>query len=320
MRLIRGLHNLRSEPLLASVATIGNYDGVHRGHQAVLTSLVEEGRLRKLPVVVVVFEPTPAEFFAAEKAPSRLNRLVDKLPVLALCGVDYVVCLRFNEALAQTEPEAFAQKLLADSLGVKHLVIGDDFRFGKDRSGDYALLEKVGAASGFTVASHPTVAMADERISSTRIRELLTAGECGQAAALLGQPFRVSGRVAHGDKLGRQLSFPTANIPLRRVRSPVNGVFVVTVEGLVENGVRLEPHRAIANVGHRPTVNGIGDRLEVHLLDFSGDLYGQRLTVSFLAKLREEQKFESVDALKAQISADVEQARSWFINHDPRSD
>lgn len=311
MRLIRGLQNLQSHPITACVATIGNYDGVHRGHQAVLASLAAEGRARGLPVVVIVFEPTPAEFFAAEQAPARLTRLVDKLPTLALCGVDAVLSLRFNESLAATEPAQFANDL-SDLLGVRHLVVGDDFRFGKDRCGDFELLKTVGKQRGYTVETHPTVAAGDERISSTLIRELLAIGDLGKAAGLLGQPFRVTGRVVHGDKLGRQLGFPTANIPLRRNKSPVSGVFVVTVEGL-ESG----PHKAVANVGRRPTVNGVGDRLEVHLLHYKGDLYGKRLTVSFLSRLRGEKKFDSVEMLQQQITTDVQTAETWFQRNDP---
>ena len=238
-----------------------------------------------------------------------------------------MLCLRSNATLAATDPTEFANTLV-DTLGVKHLVVGDDFRFGKDRQGDFALLKTVGTQRGFSVATHPTVEAGDQRISSTLIRELLAAGKLGEAAGLLGQPFRVTGRVTHGEKLGRQLGFPTANIPLRRSRSPLAGVYVVTVEGLADEGLTKDsgvansggargPRQAIANVGRRPTVNGQRDQLEVHLLDYQGDLYGQRLTISFLAKLRGEQKFASLEALKTQIATDVELTRAWFAANDP---
>ena len=306
MQLVRGLHNLRPQHR-GCVATIGNFDGVHRGHQAVLARLFERAAELNLPSCVVIFEPQPREFFAPASAPVRLSRLRDKVQLLADAGVDLVLCLAFNQRLRELSAAAFVQAVLVDGLGVKHLEIGDDFRFGCDRSGDFAFLQQAGASSGFTVEEAATVELNGSRVSSTRVREALQAADFAEAEHLLGRPFAIAGRVVHGQKLGRQLGTPTANVQLKRHRVPLNGVFLVSVEldGVLQPGV--------ANIGVRPSVKADGfAHLEVHLLDFAGDLYDRRVSVVFHHKLRDEQRFASLEALKSAIAADVVAARAFW--------
>lgn len=304
---IRGLHNLRPAHR-GCVATIGSFDGVHLGHQAILRQLIASARAQGLPAVAIVFEPQPHEFFAADKAPARLMRLREKLQALWAAGVDRVLCLQFNQSLRSLSAEAFIQRVLVDGLGIKHLVVGDDFRFGCDRRGDFALLQAKGQEFGFGVSDTHTLAMDGDRISSTRIRQLLEAGDFAEASKLLGKDYNVHGRVVYGKQLGRQLGVPTANVDLRRYRSPLHGVFAVTVEfadGTLVNGV--------ANVGVRPTV--AGDKkplLEVHLFDFSRTIYGAVIDVVFKRKLRDEKKFASLDELKAQLQNDIAEAKAFF--------
>lgn len=304
---IRGLHNLRPEHR-GCVATIGSFDGVHLGHQAILRQLIQTARAAGLPAVVIVFEPQPHEFFAAEKAPARLMRLREKLQALWIAGVDRVLCLHFNQALRRLSAEEFIQQVLVDGLAIKHLVVGDDFRFGCDRKGDYNLLSVKGRELGFSVDDTHTLEMDGDRISSTRIRQLLEAGDFAEAAKLLGKNYSVHGRVVYGKQLGRQLGVPTANVDLRRYRSPLHGVFAVTVEfagGDVVQGV--------ANVGVRPTVSG--DKkplLEVHLFDFSRSIYGAVIDVVFKHKLRDEKKFNSLEELKEQLQIDIQGAKYFF--------
>jgi riboflavin kinase/FMN adenylyltransferase len=305
MEIIRGLHNLRPRHH-GCVATIGNFDGVHLGHQAVLGQLAEKAEAMCLPLVVVTFEPQPQEFFAAI-SPPRLTRFREKVQALRRYAVDRVLCLRFNTRFALQSPQNFIDKLLVEGLGVRYLVIGDDFRFGRDRAGDFALLKQAGEEHGFEVVNMHTFILDGERVSSTRIREALAAGDLNGAEKLLGRPYRMSGRVAHGDKLGRSIGFPTANIHLHRKATPVRGVFVVELYG-----VAGEPLAGVANVGTRPTAEGTRTLLEVHVFDFQGDLYGAHVHVDFLHKLRDERRFESFEALKAQIIRDVEQARAYF--------
>lgn len=309
MEIIRGFHNLRLRHR-GCVATIGNFDGVHLGHQAVLGQLAERAGELNLPTVVVTFEPQPREFFTHGHTPPRLTRFREKIQALRRFSVDRVVCLRFDQALAGLPAEHFVQRLLVDGLGVRYVVVGDDFHFGKGRGGDFAMLQQAGARHGFQVAAMHSFSIDGERVSSTRIRAALAAGDFAVAQKLLGRPYRMSGRVAHGDARGRQLGFPTANIHLHRKSSPLNGVYAVEVFGL-----EREPLAGVANVGTRPTVGGVRSQLEVHLLDFSGDIYGRYLHVDFLRKLRDEKRFESLDALTAQIHADVTEARAF---HDAR--
>jgi riboflavin kinase/FMN adenylyltransferase len=306
--LIRGLHNLRAQHR-GCVATIGSFDGVHRGHRAIIDQLLVQARALGLPSVVMVFEPQPYEFFSGEKAPARLMRLRDKIRVLSACGVDRVLCLQFNQRLRQLSADDFIRQVLVDGLGVKSLVVGDDFRFGCDRAGDFRLLQQAGEQYGFSVSDTCTVQDGGERISSTRIRLALEAEQFSEAARLLGYPYTMRGRVVYGQQLGRTIGVPTANVRLRRYRSPLNGVFAVRLHLVGENGWLP----GVANVGVRPTVGGeTKPILEVHLLDVDRQLYGCEVEVRFEKKLREEQKFPSLDALKAQIYKDIESSRQFF--------
>ncbi|EIK95198.1 bifunctional riboflavin kinase/FMN adenylyltransferase [Pseudomonas sp. M47T1] len=311
MQLVRGLHNLRPQHR-GCVATIGNFDGVHRGHQAILARLRERARELGVPSCVVIFEPQPREYFAPETAPARLARLRDKLALLAEEGVDRVLCLAFNQRLCKLSAAEFVDTILVDGLGVQHLEVGDDFRFGCDRLGDFDFLMQAGVVQGFTVEAAQTVELDGVRVSSTQVRKALAAADFSLAEQLLGRPYRIAGRVLHGQKLARQLGWPTANVQLKRRRVPFTGVYQVSAEidGTLWPGV--------ANIGVRPTVAGDGSaHLEVHLLDFAGDLYGRRLTVVFHHKLRDEQRFASLEALKSAIDADVAAARAYALEHRP---
>lgn len=308
MELIRGISNLLPRHR-GCVATIGNFDGVHRGHQAVLKQLTTKARELKLPSQVVIFEPLPREFFAGTKAPARLTRFREKVQVLQQFSIDRLLCLRFNQALAEMPPESFIDRILVDGLAVRYLVVGDDFRFGKERKGHFGMLQKAGKDRGFVVTSMASFTVDRQRVSSTLVRHALQCGDMTAATKLLGRPYRISGRVVQGDKLGHQLGYPTANIRLGRQISPVGGVFAANVTGLKEG-----PLKAIANIGTRPTVGGKDNRLEVHLLDFNDDIYGQYLHVDLLYKLREELRFRSVEALIEQIQRDVILAHD-FLRH-----
>ncbi|MFV8846189.1 bifunctional riboflavin kinase/FAD synthetase [Serratia fonticola] len=306
MQLIRGIHNIRARHR-GCVLTIGNFDGVHRGHKALLGQLKQEGRRLGLPVIVMIFEPQPLELFAADKAPARLTRLRDKAKYLAQAGVDYLLCVKFDLRFAAHTAQAFVAELLVEKLGVKFLMVGDDFRFGAGRQGDFPLLELAGQEFGFEVVSTPSFREGDLRISSTAIRNALRDDDLPLAETLLGHPYSISGRVVHGDELGRTIGFPTANLPLKRLVAPVKGVYAVDVYGLGP-----EPLPGVANIGTRPTVSGVRQQLEVHLLDVTMDLYGRHLDVVLRAKLRNEQRFASLDALKQQIANDVVTARTFF--------
>lgn len=308
MELIRGVHNLRPRHH-GCVATIGNFDGVHAGHRAIIKQLAAKARALSLPSLVMIFEPQPREFFAPEQAPARLMTFREKCQVLAAQGVDRVLCIKFDERFSALSARAFCEDLLIRGLGVRHLVIGDDFRFGHDRSGDFAFLQAMGAEAGFSVEHTCTFEMDGGRVSSTRVRETLERSDFEAAARLLGQPFFMSGRVIHGNQLGRTLGVPTANLLPKRIRTPISGVFAVEVEGLGER--RL----GVANLGTSPTVNGQRVRLEVHLFDFNQDIYGRRLRVVFRHKIRDEQKFNGLDALTAAIRQDIQVARQFFASH-----
>jgi riboflavin kinase / FMN adenylyltransferase len=306
MELIRGIHNLRRQQQ-GCVATIGNFDGVHRGHQKILERVQAEARARGLASTVMLFEPQPTEFFCPGQAPARLMSLRDKLRTLAAMGVDRVFCARFNDRFRSQSAEQFVKDLLVDGLGVQHLVVGDDFRFGSGREGDFVYLRDAGQRYGFSVEDTPTCEYDGERVSSTRVRAALATGELPLAEALLGHAYSISGRVHHGDKLGRTIDVPTANLPLRQLRVPITGVFAVTVDG-----PGLKQYPAVANMGSRPTVDGRDWRLEVHLLDYDGDLYGRHLDVSLRHFIRPEVKFDSFDALRDAIHQDIDTARRWF--------
>jgi len=304
MQLVRGLHNLRPQHR-GCVATIGNFDGVHRGHQAILARLRERALELGVPTCVVIFEPQPREYFAPQTAPARLARLRDKLTLLADEGIDQVLCLAFNQRLSKLSAAEFVDTILVDGLAVQHLEVGDDFRFGYDRAGDFDFLTQAGQRQGFTVEAAQTVEMQCVRVSSTQVRKALAQADFAFAEQLLGRAFQISGRVLHGQKLARQLGWPTANVQLKRRRVPLTGVYLVSVE------IDGKQWPGVANIGVRPTVAGDGSaHLEVHLLDFAGDLYGRRLTVAFHHKLRDEQRFASLEALKSAIDADVAAARA----------
>ena len=306
-KIIRGFHNLPASPQ-GCVATIGNFDGVHLGHQAVLTQLAMKGDTLKLPAVVITFEPQPFEYFVPEKAPARLTRFREKVEALRCYSIQKLCVLRFNKQLAEMSAELFIQKLLVEGLNVKYLVVGDDFRFGCERKGDFALLQQAGRQYGFQVVNMHTFAIDQNRVSSTRIRNALSSGDLLLAEKLLGRPYRMSGRVAHGDKRGRKMGFPTANIHLHRHKIPLTGVFAVQLFGIDE-----EPVNGVANIGIRPTIGGNKALLEVHLFDFKREIYGEHVQVFFLHKIRDEQRFDSLDQLISQIHKDAEQARQYFL-------
>ncbi|MEN8216047.1 MAG: bifunctional riboflavin kinase/FAD synthetase [Pseudomonadota bacterium] len=305
MELIRNLSQLRPRHQ-GCVATIGNFDGVHLGHQAVLQQLTAKAKKLQLPTLVIIFEPQPMEFFAPDKAPARLTRLREKLIVMRRYGVDRVLCLHFNASFAALSAEAFIQQILG--LGIRHLVIGDDFRFGQKRQGDFATLQQVGKQYGFTIESQHTFILGNQRVSSTRVRQALMQGDLDAARELLDRPYTMCGRVRYGQQMGRTIGFPTANIFLHRQVSPLNGVFAVTLHGVTE-----KPLAGVANLGTRPTINGSQLLLEVHLFDFQRTIYGHYVEVEFVRKLRDEQRFASIEALKQQIEKDVRLARAVFF-------
>lgn len=310
MELIRGLHNLRPRHR-GCVATLGNFDGVHRGHQAVIGQLAEQATSLRVPATVVIFEPQPREFFlGTDPVPPRLTRLREKLQALRQYSVERVLCLRFNRTLAALTPDEFIRRVLIEGLGVKAVVVGDDFRFGAKRAGDIDLLRRVGVQQGFTTTPMHSFAIDGERVSSTRVRAALARGDFGMVERLLGRPYRMCGRVAHGDKLGRTLGVPTANVHLHRLATPLHGVYVVEVAGLGPVAVA-----GVASIGNRPAVNGERTLLEVHLFDFDREIYGRYIEVGFLRKLRDERNFDSLDELKLAMQRDIDQARAWFATH-----
>lgn len=308
MHILRGLYAHNNNPV---VLTIGNFDGVHQGHQALLNELRAAAKSRGLPAAVVIFEPHPLEFFTPDKAPVRLTSLREKLEFFAKMGIDRVHVCRFNDRFAQMSAPDFI-RALHDKLFVKHVLIGDDFRFGKGRVGDFALMEKVGAQQGFSVQVMHSVMHDGVRISSTAVRAALTAGQLRTAQRYLGRHYSISGRVVHGDGLGHKLGFPTANIQMRHNRPPLNGIYVVQVHA-EELGIL----QGVASLGVRPTVKSDNKPvLEVHLFEFAQQIYRRHLRVEFLQKLRDEQKYPDVETLTRQIALDVENARKWFEQHD----
>ncbi|HLS98408.1 MAG: bifunctional riboflavin kinase/FAD synthetase [Porticoccaceae bacterium] len=303
---IRGLHNLRPDAR-GVVATIGTFDGIHLGHQAIMAQVRRRAEDYGLPSMAMIFEPHPMEFFSQEQAPARLMRLHEKLEAIYAEGIERIFCLQFNRRFRQLSASEFIERVLIDGLGIRCLVVGDDFRFGCDRRGDSRMLKAAGLAHGFEVIDTATVVRDGRRVSSTWVREELEAGNFPAAQALLGKPFRISGRVVHGQRLGRTLGVPTANVHLHRYRAPLSGVFVVEV---LVDGQRLP---AVANVGVRPTVGDlVKPILEVHLLDWQGNLYGRRITVEFIDRIRDERQFANVDELLTRIRADIEHARGYF--------
>ena len=306
-RLIRSLYNV-TERERGGVITIGNFDGVHLGHQALIKKAKDKAQALGVPSIVLTFEPHPFEFFAREKQTiPRLTRLREKYGVLAQLGVDNVLVLYFNQSVARLDASTFCEKILYQALKPAALFVGDDFHFGAGRKGDIALLQEAGKRYGFTAEAIETVLFQGERISSTRVRHALKAGDHALVKQLLGRRYSMMGRVCPGDQLGRQLGFPTANIHLHRHLTPVMGIYTVTLHGIAEH-----PLPGVANVGIRPTVNGTRTLLEVHLLDFNQDIYGRYVTVQFCEKLRDEERYPNLKRLQEQIAKDVIAARHYF--------
>ena len=308
MQILRGLHSLDTQTV---AVTIGNFDGVHLGHQAMLNELRAAAQARGLQTAVVIFEPHPREFFTPQQAPARLTSLREKLELFSTMGIDRVHVCRFNAQFAQKTAADFIQAL-DEKLHAKFVLIGDDFRFGSGRAGDFALVEKIGAARGFTVQSIHSVLHDGVRISSTAIREALAVGKIRMAREYMGRPYSISGRVFHGDGMGRKLGYPTANVQMKHNLPPLKGIYVVLAhaEGL---GVL----QGVASLGIRPTLKQEAQYvLEVHLFEFAQQIYGKHLRVEFLQKLRDEQKFNGLEALTRQIALDVKNAKKWFIEHE----
>jgi riboflavin kinase / FMN adenylyltransferase len=331
MRVFRGLGHAALAPPCA--LTIGNFDGVHRGHQAMLALLVSEARHRSLPSRVLTFEPHPRDWFARlagreAHAPPRVATLRDRMRELAHCGIDQAVVMRFDRRVASMSAEAFVDTVLVQGLRARYVLVGDDFRFGAKRAGDYAMLDALGDARGFDVARMQSYEVHGTRVSSSEVRAALAAGDMARAAALLGHPHTLSGRVVHGRKLGRDLGFRTLNLRFPGTRSAAEGIFVAQVEGLgpppgPSTGLRTgrsRPHTlpAVASLGRRPTVDDAGRvLLEVHCLEWPDELgieggYGRCVEVTLLHKLHDEWRYESMDALRAGIAADTEAARAWW--------
>jgi riboflavin kinase / FMN adenylyltransferase len=312
MLVLRGHHRIAPSP---SVLTIGNFDGVHRGHRALLESLVAAGKKLGLPPTVLTFEPHPREFFDPKNAPRRLVTLREKLELLSDSGVEVVMVARFNAEFAGLSADAFVEDVLVRALKTRHVMIGDDFRYGARRAGGFSHLQHMGQQHGFTVEAMHTMLLDGERVSSSGVRAALDAGDMDLAAQLLGRPYSFDGRVVHGDKRGRQLGFPTANIRIKHNPLPMTGVFAVEVRRQDRKAGRLAQGPAlygVANLGVRPTVEGTRPLLEIHVFDFAGDLYGAHLNVRFMKKIREEMKFPGLDALTAQIAKDAVAARAFF--------
>ncbi|TQV76824.1 bifunctional riboflavin kinase/FAD synthetase [Aliikangiella marina] len=305
MKLIRGLVNLQHQNE-SSVATIGNFDGVHVGHQAIIEKVLAKAKQLGLPSCVLLFEPHPKEYFMGESCPPRLTCFREKYNALKDLGVDKLVVLQFNQSLRNMEAIAFVQSILIERLSIKHLVVGDDFHFGKQRKGNFQLLEQMSVGQ-YTLEPTPSVLVDGERVSSTLIRKTLAQADLAKAKKLLNRAFTISGKVGFGQQLGRTINFPTANVAIKRIKAPLNGVFLVKCRwtALGENCSAW----GAANCGSRPTVDGTLHRLEVHLLDANPDLYGIELMVEFIASIRAEKKFDSVEALKRQIVRDVEVSR-----------
>lgn len=306
MQILRSVPDAASSPV---ALTIGNFDGVHLGHQAMLAKLRAAAAARGLPACVMTFEPHPREFFAPDQAPVRLTSMREKLGLLRQHGVERTHVLRFNFALAQVTAADFIGRILVRGLGVRWLQVGDDFRFGARRAGDLAMLRVQAAQYGYEVESMATVELDGARVSSTAVRDALAAGDVEKAGRLLGRPYSISGRVIGGDRLGRQLGFPTANVQMKHNRPPLTGIFAVQ---FVRAGGR--PLQGVASLGVRPTVKAKGSApvLEVYVFDFKEEIYGELVRVDFLHKFRDEAKYVDLETLKAQIARDVSDARAYF--------
>ncbi len=306
MEILHGLYNIRAEHY-GNVVTMGNFDGVHRGHQMLLDHLQQQGAQYNVPSMVITFEPQPREYFAGASVPPRLTRLREKAELLRRHGLDRLLLLPFNEQTARTPAQWITDELLHSRLGAKYVLVGDDFRFGHERRGDYAFMQAAGERLGFAVGQTSTLSLGEQRISSSRVRDALAEGDFALAEELLGHEYFIMGRVVYGRQLGRQLGVPTANIRLHRYKAALEGVYCVTVQGIDD-----QEYQGIANIGVRPTVDGKEPLLEVHVFDYSGNLYNSLLTVTFKRKLRNEVAFDGIDALKTQIDKDVAEAKAWF--------
>ena len=302
MELIRGLVNLH-ERQRGCIVTIGTYDGIHLGHQALLRRLKEHAAQLTAPTVVLTFEPTPREYLAPEAPPARLTSLRERWRILSGMGLDGLLLLRFGECLRNLTGEAFAG-LLAKDLGARTVVVGHDFRFGRNGEATAPMLADVGKRLGFAVDVVPPVLIDGERVSSSGVRDALWRGDFALAGRWLGRPYTMRGPVVHGNRLGRELGFPTANLRIERRRTPLHGIFAVRV-----HGIEVTPLRGVASLGTRPAVGGVRTLLEVHVFDFSSDLYGREIEVEFVAKLRDEENYPTLDALVEQIHRDAAQAR-----------
>ncbi len=305
MQFLRGLSQIPTA-LKDTVITIGSYDGIHLGHQAIINEVCDVAKQRDWASIVVSFNPYPKEFFKGERVP-RLMSWREKYLALQALGVDYFLLIKFDYALSNMSAEDFVRLILVERLRVKKIIIGDDFRFGKNRLGDYNLLVQLGKANGFSVAKARTCDYLNERVSSSRTRHTLQAGNMDVAHHLLGHYYYVWGTVVHGNKLGRELGFPTANISLHRRMVPLHGIYVVRVTGIDE-----QAYFGVANIGNRPAVGGTQVLLEVFIFDFSKTIYGMNIKVEFLHKLRDEENYQSLQLLSAQIKRDVEHAKAWI--------
>ncbi len=313
MRLVRHLCDLPYARLSGgSVVTIGSFDGLHRGHEALLGQVFATAAANGLPSVVMSFEPTPKEFFQADSPPARLMRFREKFRALADHGVEIFYCPRFSAAMRSISAADFVRRVLIHGLNVRTLVVGDDFHFARHREGTVALLDTLSAVLDYAVVQVPSIVVDGQRVSSTAIREACRAGDMGLATRLLGRPYRMSGRVIRGERLGRELGFPTANVDLRRRQSAVEGIYAVRVHGVEE-----KPRDGVASVGSRPTFNGTKPLLEVHLFDFDADLYGRYIDVDFITRLRGQEKYEDVKDLVAQMHVDTDNARSALCAYQP---
>jgi len=306
MQILRSLHSSDARPC---AVTIGNFDGVHRGHQSLLHELQQAAQMRGLQTAVVTFEPHPREFFTPQKAPVRLTSLREKLELFRAAGIDRVHVCRFNAMFARKTADEFIHAL-HDDLHAKYVLIGDDFRFGSGRSGDFALMRQIGAQRGFEVAAVHSVLHDSVRISSTAIRAALAAGKLDVARDYLGRPYSISGRVVHGDGMGRKIGFPTANVQMKHNLPPLTGIYVVEAHS---DGIGVL--QGVASLGVRPTVHHDARHvLEVHLFEFAQQIYGKHLRVEFLHKLRDEEKYPNLEALTQQIARDVNNAKQWFVD------
>lgn len=310
MKLIRGLAHQSSQPLnqfaKGCVATIGNFDGLHLGHQTLLKHLKQKSKQLNLPSTIISFEPLPAEFFMPSP-PTRLYPLRDKVRLLNQLGMDYYVNLNFNQPLATMDAEDFVQQFLLEQLKVRYLVVGDDFRFGKHRKGDFQLLQSMGAKAGMVVCDTPTCHYKDKRISSSLIRQYLATGNIEASNKLLGEPYQLSGRVRHGHKRGRTIGFPTLNLRMPDTIAPIHGVYAVRIKGLANKMLT-----GVASLGKNPTVAGKEVRLETYVFDYNGNAYGQYICIQLDKFLRPEEHFDSFEALKQQITQDVDDAKAYY--------